>query len=235
MARYTDLFFDLDNTIWDFTKSSLRALDAVYKEFKLNKYFNSFEDFVTQYKQLNNKLWDQYRKGEISKDTLSVVRFLYLLEGRTENLQLSTVQQMASKYLAVMTEQPDLEPGAFEVIKALYEKGYRINIISDGFFEVQILKLKTAKLSSFIAHLITAEEVGVLKPDKKLFEYALNKANANKETTLVIGDDYQNDILGAKNAGIDQVFYNKFSVPEDSLEIKPTYVIHKLTELTELL
>jgi len=234
MRQYRDLFFDLDNTLWDFDASSRRALEAVYENFALQKIFGNFEEFYHSYKILNAKLWDSYRKGEINKQTLSIVRFLHLLQSRTGKMQTSLAEQMSSAYLAEMTRQAALEPGSFEVVRYLYEKGYRLHVISDGFFEVQILKLQVSKLSPFIAQLITAEEVGALKPDKRLFEYALKKANASADTSIVIGDDYQNDILGAKNAGLDQVFYNKHNTDTASLPEKPTFVIRRLRELIDI-
>ncbi len=234
MKQYKDLFFDLDNTLWDFDASSHRALQLVYDKFDLHRYFDSFEDFYHSYKTLNKKLWDQYRNGEITKETLSVVRFLHLLEQRTGILQTKLAEQMSAAYLAEMTREPSLEPEAFDIVKYLSDKGYRLHVISDGFFEVQILKLQTSKLSPFISQLVTAEEVGVLKPDPRLFDYALKKANARPETSIVIGDDYENDILGAKNAGLDQVFYNKRNLDVASLPYKPTFVISKLRELTDI-
>ncbi len=235
MAKtYQDIFFDLDNTLWDFDSSSLYALKSIYDRFNLARYFGGFQDFYQSYKSLNNKLWDEYRKGKIDKDKLAIVRFLYLLEERTNEVKAQLAQQLSDAYLAEMTKQAFIEPDSFEVLRELHQKKYRLHIISDGFLEVQIIKLKVAKFSSFISQLIVSEEIGVLKPDKRLFEYALKKADTSKENSIFVGNDYENDILGAYNAGIDQVFYNRDNIDISKLSIKPTYTVNKLTELLDI-
>ena len=204
--KYKDIFFDLDNTLWDFDKSSTYALKQIFERYKLNRYFDNFEQFYGQYEQLNHRRCDDYRKGKIDKDQLSVVRFLYLLEERTGEVKAKLAEQIANTYLAEMTKEPYLETSSFQVLKELSLRGYNLHIITDGFLEVQLVKLKTGKISSFINTLVVSEEIGVLKPDKRLFDYALTKANAKKETSIFVGNDYENDILGAYNAGLDQVF-----------------------------
>ena len=232
MKKYTDIFFDLDDTIWNFSLASYQALKKVYENYNLQSYFKTLEEFIETFEAINKKLWEQYRKNKIEKETVSVVRFIYTLEQKTQTPQYSLAHRMGDSYLVYTTDDNYLEPYAREIIRYLKEKGYRIHIISDGFFEVQILKIKKAKISSFISHLIYAEEVGVLKPDPRIFEYAIKKANTTKEKSIFIGNDYKNDILGAYSAGIDQIFYNKQQIK--NLYIKPTYTIQSLKELEKI-
>ncbi len=232
--KYSDIFFDLDNTLWDFDKSSINALKQTFERYKLDRYFDNFEQFYKQYEQLNHKLWDDYRKGKIDKDQLSVVRFLYLLEERTGEVKPKLAEQIANTYLAEMTKEPYLETSSFQVLKELSLRGYRLHIITDGFLEVQLVKLKIGKISSFINTLVVSEEIGVLKPDKRLFDYALDKANAQRETSIFVGNDYENDILGAYNAGLDQVFYNRNKIDISQLPVKPTYTITSLDQLLDI-
>jgi putative hydrolase of the HAD superfamily len=121
---------------------------------------------------------------------------------------------------------------AHDLLKYLKDK-YLIHIITDGFFEVQIIKLRTSKLSPFVTNVITAEEIGRLKPAKELFDYALQHAGATKEESIVIGDCYETDIIGAHNAGIDQIFLNTKNVSD--LPVKPTYIVKSLKEIMNIL
>ncbi len=234
MAKYTDIFFDMDDTIWDFSRATKEALRKVYDTYDLDKYFDSYEEFAQIFKQINRELWDQYRKNEVQRETVAVVRFIYTLEKKTRDFPLMLAQRMSDSYLAYTVEDAYLEPYATETIKYLRDKGYRIHIISDGFFEVQIMKIKMAKIASYISQLISAEEVGVLKPNPQIFEYAVNKANTTKEKSIYIGNSYEHDVLGAYNAGIDQVFYNKDRLDTSNLPVQPTYTIHSLKELWEI-
>ncbi len=232
--KYTDIFFDLDNTLWDFDKSSIKALQQIYKQYKLDRYFDSFEQFYEQYEQLNKQLWDDYRKGKIDKDHLAVVRFLELLVDRTGEVKAHLAEQIANTYLAEMTKEPYLETTSFKVVKELSQRGYRLHIITDGFLEVQLIKLKISKISPFISTLIVSEEIGVLKPDKRLFDYAITKANANRDKSIFVGNDYENDVLGAYNAGLDQVFYNRNNIDISKLPVKPTFTITHLDQLLDI-
>ncbi len=234
MGRYTDIFFDMDDTIWDFSRASYQALQKVFEIYELDKYFDSFEEFHNIFEGINKELWEQYRKNEVKRDTVAVVRFIYTLERKTRDFPMMLAQRMSDSYLAYTVEDAYLEPFAHETIRYLKQKGYRIHILSDGFFEVQIMKIKMAKIASFVSHLISAEEVGVLKPDPRIFEYAIEKANTTKDKSIFVGNDYENDVLGAHNAGLDQVFYNKKQVDISTLPIKPTYTIHSLKELWEI-
>ena len=234
MSKYTDIFFDMDDTIWDFSRASSEALRKVYDNYELSKYFEDFQEFKQIFEEINKDLWEKYRRNEVQRETVAVVRFIYTLEKKTRDFPLMQAQRMSDSYLAYTVEDAYLEPFAHDTIRYLRDKGYRIHIISDGFFEVQIMKVKMAKIASYVSHLISAEEVGVLKPDPRIFEYAVNKANTTKEKSIFIGNDYENDVLGARNAGLDQVFYNKKKIDVDSLPVKPTYTVQSLKELWEI-
>ncbi len=234
MKKYSDIFFDMDDTIWDFKTASAEALKQVFVQYNLEKFFDSYEEFKEIFERINHQLWQKYRNNEVSKETVAVSRFLQTIEEKTGEVMPSLAQQLSDSYLAFTVADAYIEPYAYEVIKNLRNKGYRIHIISDGFFEVQIMKIKMAKIASFISHLISAEEVGTLKPDPAIFLYAINKANTTKEKSIFIGNDYENDVLGAHNAGIDQIFYNKANRDIENLPVKPTYTIHSLRELNEI-
>ena len=230
MKKYKHVFFDFDNTLWDFAINSKESLHQIYTKYELEKYFENFEQFYQEYEAINIKLWNDYRNGNISKETLSVRRFYFVSE--LIGIHKHSPEALNREYLALTTQKTKTIDYAREILQYLKTK-YKIHIITDGFFEVQLVKLQTAKLNPMIEQVITAEEIGVLKPDIRLFEYALEKTKATKEESIMIGDNYENDIIGAMNAGIDQIFFNSENLKD--LPQKPTYEVKKLQEIKNIL
>ncbi len=229
--KYKQIFFDFDNTLWDFTYNSKESLKDLYNKYKLYELFENFDSFYDIYEKNNNKLWEQYRKGNISKESLTSQRFIFVSEKFSYYNQIDPIQ-LNSDYLTLSTKKTKVIENAKKLLNYLKEK-YIINIITDGFFEVQMVKLSTSKLSSFISNVITAEEVGHLKPNKELFTFALESCKAKKEESIMIGDNYTTDILGAYYAGIDQIFFNRMNIK--NLKIKPTYTVNSLIEIMKIL
>jgi putative hydrolase of the HAD superfamily len=230
MKKYEHIFFDLDNTLWDFSANSKKSLEELYIKYKFDQYFNNFEEFYKKYENINNSLWNDYRNGSISKDTLAVRRFSFAADLKKDN-QISP-QTLNTEYLALTTKKSQTIEHAQKILAYLHSK-YKVHIITDGFFEVQVIKLRTSKLSPYITNIITAEEIGFLKPNKKLFDFALEKTGATHKNSIMIGDDYENDIIGAYKAGIDQIFFNKKNI--EIKNIKPTYTISNLIEIKDIL
>jgi putative hydrolase of the HAD superfamily len=229
MKKYKHLFFDFDNTLWDFSTNSKESLKEVYEKYNFQENFKSFDEFFEIYEKKNLKLWNEYRNGDISKETLINQRFAFAAEAKEMRVNPS---QLNNDYLTFTTKKTKVLDDAHDLLKYLKDK-YLIHIITDGFFEVQIIKLRTSKLSPFITNIITAEEIGRLKPAKELFDYALQHAGATKEEAIVIGDCYETDIIGAHNAGIDQIFLNTKNVSD--LPVKPTYIVKSLKEIMNIL
>jgi len=150
-------------------------------------------------------------------------------------LSVKEAGKISISYLAYMTEKPFVEENAVKALIYLKNKGYGIHIISDGFFEVQMVKLKISKMMDYISTITISEEIGKLKPSPEIFDFALKKAKAEKDESIFIGDDYKNDILGAKNYGIDQILYNRKGYTEEELTEKPTFIVNNLMEITEIL
>ncbi len=229
MKKYKHLFFDFDNTLWDFSANSKESLKELYDKYNFRENFDSFDKFYEIYENKNLKLWEQYRNGDISKETLINQRFAFAAEAKEMRVNPA---QLNDDYLSFSTKKTKVIEHAHELLKYLKNK-YLIHIITDGFFEVQIIKLRTSKLSPFIANVITAEEVGYLKPAPELFEFALSHSNAKKDESLVIGDNYETDIIGAHNAGIDQIFLNTQN--RTDLPVKPTFIVKNLKEIMNIL
>ncbi len=230
MKKYEHIFFDLDNTLWDFTESSKKSLKQIYDKYDLKNKFETFENFYQEYEKLNSKLWKLYRENNISKETLSIRRFA-LVNDAVGNPKY-TPDYFNREYLANTTQNIQLMDGAIDLLHYLSKK-YKIHVITDGFLEVQIIKMQVSKINSFINEVIAAEDIGVLKPDKRLFEHALKQAGSTKENSIVVGDDYENDILGAKNAGIDQIFFNRKKLT--NLPEQPTFIVENLSDIKKIL
>ncbi len=230
MKKYKHLLFDLDNTIWDFDHNSKESLNEVYDNRNLGRKFKDFEMFNKIYQKHNSNLWEQYRNNEISKFTLGLNRFYFTLdEVNVHDSEFSN--KLNAEYLAGSTTKTLLIKDAFKTIANLSKK-YSLHIITNGFFEVQFLKIRNSKIERFFTHIITSEECNSLKPNKEIFQYSLERIEATKEECILIGDNYDHDIIGAKNAGIDQVFFNRDGI--ENLEHKPTYEIKSLIELLDI-
>jgi len=205
--KYRHLFFDLDRTIWDFDRNSQETFRDIFIKFKLqNRGIPGLEEFRAVFKEHNDMLWSYYRKGEIKKEVLSVRRFEMTLNSfGIDDLLLATM--IANDYLTIRKDRIFLFPHAHETLEYLHDK-YDLHIITNGFEEVQFSKLNLSGLSCYFRTVTTSEEAGVKKPDPFIFELAMHKAGALYHNSIMIGDDVEVDIQGARNAGMDQVHFN---------------------------
>ena len=229
--RYKHLFFDLDRTLWDFESSSKNTFDMLFEKYRLNELqIPNSETFYTIYSIHNDKLWDAYREGTIEKDVLRDLRFkLTLADFGINNDKLAT--NLGDDYLFLSPRNVALFPYTTEILTYL-KPNYALHIITNGFEEVQFIKLKAANLDLFFDTVTTSEEAGYKKPSKEIFDFSLQKAHAMAFESLMIGDDWEVDIIGAKNTGIDQVFFN---TNEKITTEKATFEIKQLRELELIL
>jgi putative hydrolase of the HAD superfamily len=187
----------------------------IFNDYELIKFYDSFESFYSIYMEKNHQLWEQYAKGEITKDFLAIERFLYPLRiVGNENVELA--KKLGEDFLYRTTMQTNLVDGAIEIIEYLKAKGYTLSIISNGFVEVQYTKLRRSGLFPYFANVFLSEEVGYQKPDIRFFKTVLNKLNTHSSECLVIGDNIETDIQGAQNANIRALFYkNNTDIPSN--------------------
>jgi YjjG family noncanonical pyrimidine nucleotidase len=204
--KYTHLFFDLDNTIWDFNSNSFDALYIALDKLQLLKIIGPYDDFFKIYREVNDQLWELYRQGLMDKKVLSVQRFEESFEKNGTPLSIGG-EVVNVAYLAEMPLQTRLVEGARQVLDYLHGR-YEVAIITNGFKEVQYEKIKKSELSKYFRKIFISEEIGAQKPGRPIFEYAIKSMNAPKKSSLMIGDSWDVDIVGAMNFGIDQVYYN---------------------------
>lgn len=231
MASYTNLFFDLDHTLWDFDTNAELALGELYIEYELEARLGSaFRDFYEKYLVHNEVLWDRYHKGFISAEELKWKRmWRTLLEFKIADEDLS--KKMSGRFLEILPTKKELFPYTIEILDYLQNKNYRLHLITNGFEATQWSKLRHSGLDRFFTHVITSEASNSVKPKKEIFDYAINKAGATMQESIMLGDNLEADIAGAIGAGMDCVFVNHERI---STELKPTYTVYHLRELENI-
>lgn len=202
------LLFDLDRTLWDFEENSKNALSILYHQYGLDNHTEHFIQFHETYKKINRKLWEKYSKRKITKEELRTSRFTQTLEKLGINApEIAT--KLGEDYIEISPNQTQLFPNTLEILTELKNLGYSMNIVTNGFAEAQFRKLENCKLTPFFDHVICSETVGFSKPDRRVYNFALEKANAKKEDTVMIGDDLRADVLGAEAAGITGILFDE--------------------------
>jgi putative hydrolase of the HAD superfamily len=225
------LFFDLDRTLWDFEKNSEIALFKLFHELGLNEAIDSFENFHTNYKVNNAYLWKEYGAGRLSKGNLRNDRFRITLE-QFDVKDIDLVNKISDGYVELSPQQTALFPKTHETLDYLQKEGYNMHIITNGFKEVQYIKLNKSELDHYFDVIVCSEDVGQNKPSPAIFKHSLNAANAKAIDSVMIGDDYEVDIVGAQNYGMFGILFD----PENSFKhFQDQHRIQSLDELPVLL
>ena len=225
------IFFDLDRTLWDFETNAYNTLSELYEEHALfMKGISNIDVFIDIYKIHNEQLWELYRDSKVEKDVLRSSRFkLTLQDFGIDDGRLSI--KLGEQYIQKCPLKTNVFPFTFEVLDYLKEK-YHLHIITNGFEEVQYVKLEQSKLLHYFEHIITSEQVGVKKPNPEIFRHALVKAFCKPDESIMIGDDLPVDILGAKAIGMKQVYFNPEKIAhQESIDFE----ISCLSQLKNLL
>ncbi len=231
MKKYRHVFFDLDNTLWDFDKNSHYTLIELYGKFKLESLgVPSFEVFHEKYKDRNAMMWEQYRLGKIDKATLRDQRFSLTFWDMGLDAALAP-KELPDEYLRLSPQRRHLFPHAHEVLSYLQEN-YILHIITNGFEEAQTIKLEASDLTKYFSEIIISEHTGFRKPDVRIFDYSMTKANASAGECMMIGDGLEVDVIGAQEAGWDAIYFNPAGILHNA---KPTHEIRSLDELMNIL
>lgn len=224
------LFFDLDRTLWDFETNSKQALYHLYHELGLDDHIEHFLHFHHTYIQVNAMLWQSYGNGKVTKDELRDSRFVTALSKHgIEDTVLA--KKMSDGYIEMSPRQTALFPGAIEALTELKNDGYKMHIITNGFKEVQFIKLENSGLRNFFDMILCSEEIGVTKPHREIFIEAQNRTSCKSEHAIMIGDDFKADIIGSLNAGWTAIHFD----PEHKYKKERNVPrIRQLSELTEV-
>lgn len=230
---YKNIFFDLDDTLWFTLHNSREAFHEIYDNFKLSRFFDSFDHFYTIYLKRNNQLWAEYAKGTVTIEKINHDRFIYPLQTVGINDE-SLAKDYSDSFFKTLPSKKTLIPHAMELLEYLNGKGcYNLYILSNGFKSIQYQKLRSSGIDHYFDKVILSEDIGIPKPNIGIFNFAMSATNSEYTDSLMIGDSWVNDIYGARNAGMDQIYFNRLHDVNDAF--KPTYEVDNLQEIMNIL
>ncbi|QZK89524.1 YjjG family noncanonical pyrimidine nucleotidase [Flavobacterium sp. CHNK8] len=209
--KLTDVFFDLDHTLWDFDKNSELTFNTIFK--------NNHPDvdaklFIDKYVPINQECWKLYQFDKITHEELRYNRLKHSFDAIDYSISDAQINKISDEYIRLLPDNNHLFDGTFEILEYLKPK-YNLHIITNGFADVQSRKMYNAKIESYFQTITNSEMAGVKKPNPGIFNYALTQANAAFASSIMIGDSYEADVQGALNAGLDAIFFNENSMEVD--------------------
>ena len=228
MEAIKHIFFDLDHTLWDFEKNSALAFEKIFQE--LNFDINS-QQFMDIYNPINVAYWKLYEKNEIDQETLRVSRVKDTFEAFNFEISLDQINTISNLFIEYLTSNNHLIEGTIETLDYLKDK-YVLHIITNGFSFVQDVKLQKSNLDKYFVTITNSEAAGHKKPHENIFKHALTIANASKTESIMIGDSFEADVLGAQNFGIKAVYFNPKA---EMISQNQIIQIQSLTQLKNLL
>lgn len=201
MTEITDIFFDLDHTLWDFDKNSGLTFKKIFKEQDIEI---DIDKFLEVYEPINLEYWRLYRDEKIGKVELRYKRLKTTFDKLNFKISDELINQISEDYITYLPMFNHLLDGAKDLLDYLKDK-YNLHIITNGFEEVQKIKLEKSQINDYFNVVVTSESVGVKKPNPKVFEFALKEANVSANKSIMIGDSLEADVLGALAVGISPI------------------------------
>lgn len=230
--EYRSIFIDLDDTLWAFTENARDTFEEMYHQYRFERYFQSFDHFMELYVPKNLELWDLYGRHEISKDELNARRFSYpLLQVGVDDPAL--VKAYSDGFFAAIPYKRKLMPHAMEALEYLSGK-YRLYILSNGFRELQEQKMRSAGILHYFRKIVLSEDIGAHKPFPAIFNFAMSATQSEFRTSLMIGDNWKNDVAGARDVEMGQGYYCPDAEPS-VLDFQPTFLLRDWKEIKKVL
>jgi len=229
--KYTTLFLDFDDTLVDTAANNYEALTELYTEYSFNNYYESFDDFYAVFKPYNLSLWKLYEQNRIDKDTLKSQRFFEPFK-HIANIDQKKALDINNEFMFRSSSKKRIIDGAVNLLDKL-KPLYKMAVLSNGFEEVQYKKLENSGLGHYFEKIILSDQAGSNKPGHEFFDFALKETNETKDKVIMIGDNWHSDIIGAKNSGIDQIWYNPSEMNSEGFI--PTYTVEKLSDIEGIL
>ncbi|MEW2922891.1 YjjG family noncanonical pyrimidine nucleotidase [Muricauda sp. ANG21] len=225
--RVTDIFFDLDHTLWDFEKNSALTFEKILFDHSVKV---TLDDFLGVYAPINLEYWKLYRENRVTKEELRFQRLRRTFDAIGAVVSDDIIHILAHEYIENLSSFTYLVPNALEILEYLSPK-YRLHIITNGFQEVQEKKLIGSNIHHYFDQIINSEMAGVKKPHPYIFELALTKAKVEPRNTIMVGDSLEADILGAKGMGMQVLHFNSNREPDHDHSI----MINNLIEIKRIL
>jgi putative hydrolase of the HAD superfamily len=229
--KYKSLFFDLDDTLWDTTHNNKLCLQEIYSDYHFGRHYASFEEFYDTYFPYNQELWAKYRNNEIDRRTLIAERLLYVLRPMGIDDEAFALK-LNNDFLQRTATKTKLLDGAIDLMEYLSPK-YRLFVLSNGFREIQSRKMLNSGLAPYFERILLSEDISIQKPHRKIFEFALKSTNSRRSESLMIGDAYEVDVVGAQNTRIDQLWFNPSCIEPKGPP--PTFTVRSLSEIKDIL
>ena len=218
----------MDDTVWAFSENARDTFHDMYTKYRFDRYFDSFEHYYTLYTKRNAELWEDYGKGIITKEQLNEIRFSFpLLQVGVDDKAL--VKAYSGDFFSEIVYKGKVMPHAREALEYLAPK-YNLYILSNGFRELQEQKMRSADVAQYFKQVILSEDIGVHKPFPEIFHFAMSATQSEPHTSLMIGDNWANDVEGARNVGMGHAYYNING--EKELPFRPTFVLNDWAEIS---
>lgn len=228
MLNYSIVLFDADETLFDFKRSERYAFEQTLIQYHLDQ---NLEHHLKIYQEINDGIWKEFEEGKITQKTLKVERFRRLARALHADFD---EEEFARSYMGHLGEASFLLEGSQELVKSLYGQ-YRLGIITNGLTEVQTRRIRQSIIGKYFEEIVISEEIGVAKPDARIFQYTLERfGQTDKAQVLMVGDNLSSDIRGGRDFGIDTCWFNPSGLP-NATSIHPNYEIRSLEELQTLL
>jgi len=229
MDNIKHIFFDLDHTLWDFDKNSQEALIDIFTALNLGDRIISFDRFMKKYREVNQRYWNLYRQNLVTKAEVRDGRFIDTLAFFKFDNASELGDEMSQLYISSSPYKTNLFPHTHDVLTKLKSK-FKLHIITNGFVEVQHIKLKQSNLEQYFNVVLCSEETGQKKPHKAVFNLAMKNAKARPSESIMIGDSWEADVIGGIKAGMTSVWFN----PENQKAKKEVLQVQSLDELSTL-
>jgi putative hydrolase of the HAD superfamily len=207
----TDIFFDLDHTLWDFEKNSALAFETIFKKHQIDI---NLEEFSKYYVPINFKFWEEYRQDKITQAELRYGRLKSVFDCLQHEISDDDIHLISEEYIHYLPQFNHLFEGAIEILDYL-KPNYNLHIITNGFAQIQKNKLSNSNIGHYFQTITNSEMAGVKKPNPIIFQYALNLAKTRKENSVMIGDCIEADVKGAINSGFDAILFTETKMVVD--------------------
>lgn len=209
----SDIFFDLDHTLWDFERNSALTYRNLFEEHAIEL---PLEEFLGHYVPLNLQFWKKYREGRITKEKLRYERLKTVFDRMGFPISDTGIHRLSEAYIEQLSSHTHLIPYCLETLDYLRGK-YRLHIITNGFEEVQFRKLRNSRIDSYFQEVVNSDRAGVKKPDPGIFRIALEAAGIQPERGVMIGDSLEADIKGARSVGLQALHFNVHQEPDHQI------------------
>lgn len=234
------IFFDLDDTLWNFSENSAKSLKKLYEISPiLRKLFKDLDEFVNIYHKNNFLMWDLYNKGEVTTKELKVERWRRTLATRQFEVLTAVCEELERNYLDILAQGTEMLPGVIDMLKKVTETNL-VAVLSNGFMKTQYKKLQNSGLDKYITRTIVSDEIGINKPNPAIFKYAIEETGA-LPPFMMVGDNAETDVMGAMKAGWHAIWYNPSEKPfpftEEQMKengVNPTQFVAIVKDMSQL-